>query len=143
MKLIVLTTLCFISSSHPMMMIMIMILSTLILNFYMYLYMKYSWFILMITLLILGGLLVIFLYITSLTPNKKFNFNKTFIIMIPLILVLKFEQIMNPSISHQILYLFTPLSLILLMLTIMYLMLTLISIMRIIKSSMAPMKSTN
>nr|YP_010535503.1 NADH dehydrogenase subunit 6 [Alectorobius cerradoensis]UYB78246.1 NADH dehydrogenase subunit 6 [Alectorobius cerradoensis]UYB78259.1 NADH dehydrogenase subunit 6 [Alectorobius cerradoensis] len=144
MKLILLMTLSFIFSSHPIMLIMIMILMTLILNMYMYMYMKFSWFILMITLLILGGLLVIFLYITSLTPNKKFTFKKTFFITIPMILFLKINQMTTqPNSNLQILTLFSPTPLIMMSFILIYLMLTLISIMMMIKSTTAPLKAMN
>nr|YP_010535490.1 NADH dehydrogenase subunit 6 [Alectorobius atacamensis]UYB78194.1 NADH dehydrogenase subunit 6 [Alectorobius atacamensis] len=143
MKLTFILTLCFISSSHPIMLIMIMILTTLTLNMCMYTYMKFSWFIFMITLLILGGLLVIFLYITSLTPNKKFSFKKFMYYMIPLFLILHPYQITNSTSNYQISMLFLPNSLIMLMFTLIYLMLTLITIMILIKSTMAPLKSHN
>nr|AHF21700.1 NADH dehydrogenase subunit 6 [Subparmatus marinkellei] len=140
MKLIIMSILCFMSSSHPILMIMFMIITLLTLNMYMYMYMKFSWFILMVTLLILGGLLVIFLYITSLTPNKKFNFKKIIFIS-PLVPFINMNSKMNPSNPSQMEILFTSKSLIMLIFTLIYLMLTLISITTLIKSSMAPIKS--
>nr|YP_010535607.1 NADH dehydrogenase subunit 6 [Alectorobius mimon]UYB78454.1 NADH dehydrogenase subunit 6 [Alectorobius mimon]UYB78467.1 NADH dehydrogenase subunit 6 [Alectorobius mimon] len=143
MKSILFMILCFMASTHPISMIMIMILITLMLNMYMYMYMKYSWFIFIITLLILGGLLVIFLYITSLTPNKKFNFNKKILFITPLILFFKTKLILNPNHHSQINIMFTPESMMMLILTLIYLILTLITIMYMIKSAMAPIKSNN
>nr|YP_010535659.1 NADH dehydrogenase subunit 6 [Alectorobius puertoricensis]UYB78545.1 NADH dehydrogenase subunit 6 [Alectorobius puertoricensis]UYB78558.1 NADH dehydrogenase subunit 6 [Alectorobius puertoricensis] len=144
MKLILLLILSFIFSTHPIMLIIIMILTTITLNMYMYMYMKFSWFILMITLLILGGLLVIFLYITSLTPNKKFIFKKMYFFMIPLTFMLNTKQMTFFSTkNYQMMTLFSPTSLTILMFILIYLMLTLISIMVMIKSSMAPLKSIN
>nr|UYL27207.1 NADH dehydrogenase subunit 6 [Alectorobius amblus] len=139
MNLIIMMIICFIFSSHPIMMIFLMILITLSLNMYMYMYMKYTWFIFMITLLILGGLLVIFLYITSLTPNKKFNLNKIFYFTIPLVFFMKINPNMQPN-NFYMFSLFMPSSMLLLTLMLIYLMLTLISIMKMIKSSMAPLK---
>nr|YP_009348106.1 NADH dehydrogenase subunit 6 [Nothoaspis amazoniensis]APW83519.1 NADH dehydrogenase subunit 6 [Nothoaspis amazoniensis] len=107
----------------------------------MYMYMKYSWFILIITLLILGGLLVIFLYITSLTPNKKFIFNKKILILIPMSFFFKYTNIMIPAHPNQILFLFTPKSLLIMIFTLAYMILTLITIMNLIKSNMTPLKS--
>nr|YP_010535646.1 NADH dehydrogenase subunit 6 [Alectorobius peruvianus]UYB78532.1 NADH dehydrogenase subunit 6 [Alectorobius peruvianus] len=143
MKLILLTILSFIATKHPILMIMSMITMCLLLNVYMYMYMKYTWFIYIITLLILGGLLVIFLYITSLTPNKKFNFNKKVFLLTPLILFLNTPQIMTMDQHYQIMTLFYPKSLTMVILTLIYLLLTLISIMSVVKSSMAPLKSSN
>nr|UYL27246.1 NADH dehydrogenase subunit 6 [Alectorobius spheniscus] len=139
MNLIIMMTLCFIFSSHPAMMILLMILITLTLNMYMYMYMKYTWLMFMITLLILGGLLVIFLYITSLTPNKKFSLNKIFYYFIPLTLLVNFNPMMYPN-NYTMSSLFMPMSALMLIFMLIYLMLTLVSIMNMIKSSMAPLK---
>nr|YP_010535711.1 NADH dehydrogenase subunit 6 [Ornithodoros tabajara]UYB78649.1 NADH dehydrogenase subunit 6 [Ornithodoros tabajara]UYB78662.1 NADH dehydrogenase subunit 6 [Ornithodoros tabajara] len=143
MKLTILMILCFMASNHPIFMILIMIMTSLLLNVYMYMYMKNTWFIFLITLLILGGLLVIFLYITSLTPNKKFNFNKKIFLMLPLIFLPKITFISNNNTTLQMLVLFLPKSLTMLLMTLIYLILTLISIMVMLKSSMAPIKTTN
>nr|YP_010535542.1 NADH dehydrogenase subunit 6 [Alectorobius fonsecai]UYB78311.1 NADH dehydrogenase subunit 6 [Alectorobius fonsecai]UYL27220.1 NADH dehydrogenase subunit 6 [Alectorobius fonsecai] len=142
MKLILFMITCFISSSHPISMIIMIILISLSINMYMYMHMKFSWFIMIITLLILGGLMVIFLYITSLTPNKKFNFNKKFLLMTALLIFFsKTNQMMNSCHKSQIMNMFYPESLVTLILTLIFLMLTLISIMWLINSSMAPIKS--
>nr|YP_010535672.1 NADH dehydrogenase subunit 6 [Alectorobius rietcorreai]UYB78571.1 NADH dehydrogenase subunit 6 [Alectorobius rietcorreai] len=143
MKMITLMTLCFMASTHPIFMIITMILMALILNMYMYSFMKYTWFILIITLLILGGLLVIFLYVTSLTPNKKFKFKKKIFFLIPITFLLNTNQITNNSSNNQIDILFMTESMKMLILTLIYLILTLISITMLIKSSMAPIKSNN
>nr|AIZ58541.1 NADH dehydrogenase subunit 6 [Reticulinasus faini]UYB78025.1 NADH dehydrogenase subunit 6 [Reticulinasus faini] len=140
MKLIMILIMCFISSTHPILMILMMIMTSLMLNMYMYMYIKHSWFLLIITLLILGGLLVIFLYITSLTPNKKFNMKKI-IFFTPLIILIENQNlIMNYNSNNQIMNLFTPNSLLMLILTLLYLILSLISIMNLIQSNMIPLK---
>nr|YP_009480303.1 NADH dehydrogenase subunit 6 [Reticulinasus faini]AIZ58554.1 NADH dehydrogenase subunit 6 [Reticulinasus faini] len=140
MKLIMILIMCFISSTHPILMILTMIMTSLMLNMYMYMYIKHSWFLLIITLLILGGLLVIFLYITSLTPNKKFNMKKI-IFFTPLIILIENQNlIMNCNSNNQIMNLFTPNSLLMLILTLSYLILSLISIMNLIQSNMIPLK---
>nr|YP_009000474.1 NADH dehydrogenase subunit 6 [Ornithodoros brasiliensis]AHF21688.1 NADH dehydrogenase subunit 6 [Ornithodoros brasiliensis]QZP40891.1 NADH dehydrogenase subunit 6 [Ornithodoros brasiliensis] len=143
MKLMLLISTWFISSSHPLSMIMTMILATLYINIIMYTVMKHSWFPLIITLLMLGGLLVIFLYITSLTPNKKFSFNKKILLIIPvMIFFTKFNNLFfHSNYSVQTNNIFSKTSTTMLIFLLMYLMITLISIMMIIKSSMAPLKS--
>nr|AIZ58528.1 NADH dehydrogenase subunit 6 [Alectorobius capensis]AMX74143.1 NADH dehydrogenase subunit 6 [Alectorobius capensis] len=142
MKLIFMMTSLFMCSSHPIMLIMIMITTTLMMNMYMYMYMKHLWFIFMITLLILGGLLVIFLYITSLTPNKKFSLKSIFFISIPMSMIFNFPNMSFPN-TFKISLLFSPLPSMMLMFILIYLMLTLLSITTLIKSSMAPLKSMN
>nr|YP_009536356.1 NADH dehydrogenase subunit 6 [Ornithodoros parkeri]AYN50634.1 NADH dehydrogenase subunit 6 [Ornithodoros parkeri] len=143
MKFMMIMPLLFMSSTHPISMIMIMILTTIYMSILMYKFMKFSWFILIITLLILGGLLVIFLYITSLTPNKKFIFNKKWILFaFPMLLLLKNNNFPIMTINKsQIQEILTEKPLMMLMFMMFYLLISLISIMMIIKSIMAPLKS--
>nr|UYB78714.1 NADH dehydrogenase subunit 6 [Ornithodoros turicata]UYB78740.1 NADH dehydrogenase subunit 6 [Ornithodoros turicata] len=143
MKFMMIMPLMFMSSTHPISMVMIMILTTIYMSIMMYKFMKFSWFILIITLLILGGLLVIFLYITSLTPNKKFTFNKKWLfISLPLLLVLKINNFPMVSMNKmQIQEILTEKPLMMLLFMMIYLLISLISIMMIIKSIMAPLKS--
>nr|YP_010535633.1 NADH dehydrogenase subunit 6 [Alectorobius peropteryx]UYB78506.1 NADH dehydrogenase subunit 6 [Alectorobius peropteryx]UYB78519.1 NADH dehydrogenase subunit 6 [Alectorobius peropteryx] len=140
MKLMMLLIISFTFSAHPISMILTMIFLALTLNMYMYMYMKYTWFIMMITLLILGGLLVTFFYITSLTPNKKFTFKKKVLIAIPLLFFLKNNQVMESTFDKQINTLIQINSLTIQIFTLTYLMLTLLTINHMIKSNMAPLK---
>nr|YP_009536369.1 NADH dehydrogenase subunit 6 [Ornithodoros hermsi]AYN50647.1 NADH dehydrogenase subunit 6 [Ornithodoros hermsi]UYB78376.1 NADH dehydrogenase subunit 6 [Ornithodoros hermsi] len=143
MKFTLFLSFFFMSSQHPISMTLIMIMITLYINIFMYFMMKYTWFLLLISLLILGGLMVIFLYITSLTPNKKFSFNKKlFVISIPLYLLIKMDNKMILSSSDfQVLNIFNYSSLLMMIYMMLYLMLTLISITIVVKSTLAPLKS--
>nr|UNO54350.1 NADH dehydrogenase subunit 6 [Hyalomma asiaticum] len=67
---------------HPIMMLMALILFTLFLAVMFYNSFQFSFVSLMMVLLILGGMLIIFMYMISLCPNSKMNFNiKTFLIL--------------------------------------------------------------
>lgn len=59
------------------------LLTSIIINFIL----LNSWFSYIILLIIIGGLLILFIYITSLIPNKKFKFNP-FIFFISLMLII-------------------------------------------------------
>nr|AIZ58682.1 NADH dehydrogenase subunit 6 [Ornithodoros pavimentosus]AIZ58695.1 NADH dehydrogenase subunit 6 [Ornithodoros pavimentosus] len=144
MKLLMMMSIWFIASSHPISMMIILIFSTLYLNLLIYTQLKNTWFPLMVTLLILGGMLTIFLYITSLTPNKKFTFNKFFIAtsIMTLLANTKNNIFMNFKTTH-IITMFNNHSISIIILMTIYLLVTLIAIMMMIKSSMAPMKSLN
>nr|YP_010535737.1 NADH dehydrogenase subunit 6 [Ornithodoros asperus]UYB78753.1 NADH dehydrogenase subunit 6 [Ornithodoros asperus]UYB78766.1 NADH dehydrogenase subunit 6 [Ornithodoros asperus] len=143
MKLLIIFSTLFISSLHPISMIMIMIMTALLLVFFMYLILKFSWFPLITTLLLLGGLLVIFLYITSLTPNKKFNFKKLLLLPFPIylfhIMYMKLPILipMNPAKLEFIFMKFFNNMLILMM---FYLLVTLMAIMNLIQTNLAPIK---
>lgn len=53
---------------------------------------KSSWFPIIIFLIIIGGLLIIFIYITRITSNEKFKWNFKIIIFIILILIVIFKE---------------------------------------------------
>nr|YP_009480316.1 NADH dehydrogenase subunit 6 [Ornithodoros savignyi]AIZ58734.1 NADH dehydrogenase subunit 6 [Ornithodoros savignyi]AIZ58747.1 NADH dehydrogenase subunit 6 [Ornithodoros savignyi] len=144
MKMLMMLSIWFIASTHPISMIMILISTTLFLNLIIYTQLKNTWFPFTMTLLILGGMLTIFLYITSLTPNKKFTFNKIFMILSPSTLFINTNKniFLNFQQKH-ILELFNLSSITAVIITTIYLLVTLIAIMMMIKSSMAPMKSLN
>nr|AIZ58669.1 NADH dehydrogenase subunit 6 [Ornithodoros kalahariensis]AIZ58760.1 NADH dehydrogenase subunit 6 [Ornithodoros kalahariensis] len=144
MKMLMMISVWFMASTHPISMIMILISSTLFLNLLIYTQFKNTWFPLLVTLLILGGMLTIFLYITSLTPNKKFTFNKFFMTISSIGLMINIKN--NTFTNFQETNIFnilntSPIMMIIFMTT--YLLITLIAIMMMIKSSMAPMKSMN
>nr|YP_010934989.1 NADH dehydrogenase subunit 6 [Ornithodoros improvisus]WKW52637.1 NADH dehydrogenase subunit 6 [Ornithodoros improvisus] len=143
MKFMLLISIWFISSTHPISMIMMMIMMTMYINIILYKIMKHTWFPLIITLLMLGGLLVIFLYITSLTPNKKFIFKKKiFFFSLPLLFLFKMNNVLLYSnFNIQIYNIFTSSSMYTMIFMLLYLLITLIAIMMIIKSSLAPLKS--
>nr|AIZ58619.1 NADH dehydrogenase subunit 6 [Ornithodoros moubata]UYB78480.1 NADH dehydrogenase subunit 6 [Ornithodoros moubata] len=144
MKLLMMTSIWFIASTHPISMILILIFSTLLMNFCVYTQLKNTWFPLMVTLLILGGMLTIFLYITSLTPNKKFHINKLPILLSMMMFLIKIKTNLFMSFhQNQIFSMFSNSLESLIIIMMIYLLMTLIAIMMMIKASMAPMKSIN
>nr|YP_009443884.1 NADH dehydrogenase subunit 6 [Archipsocus nomas]ATU07105.1 NADH dehydrogenase subunit 6 [Archipsocus nomas] len=82
MKLLIITQLLmmsffFIYSTHPLTMGFLLISSTLWFSFMMNFTMKTFWFLYVLIIVFIGGMMVLFIYINSLFPNEKFNFNQT------------------------------------------------------------------
>nr|UZG91583.1 NADH dehydrogenase subunit 6 [Dermacentor reticulatus] len=71
MKLLILLSILCMSMSHPIMMLMSLILLTLFLSMSFYFLFQFSLVSLLMILIILGGMLIIFMYMISLCPNKK------------------------------------------------------------------------
>nr|YP_010535516.1 NADH dehydrogenase subunit 6 [Ornithodoros compactus]AIZ58567.1 NADH dehydrogenase subunit 6 [Ornithodoros compactus]QLD97216.1 NADH dehydrogenase subunit 6 [Ornithodoros compactus]QLD97229.1 NADH dehydrogenase subunit 6 [Ornithodoros compactus]UYB78272.1 NADH dehydrogenase subunit 6 [Ornithodoros compactus] len=144
MKLLMMASIWFIASTHPISMILILIFSTLLMNFCIYTQLKNTWFPLMVTLLILGGMLTIFLYITSLTPNKKFYMSKLPILLSMTLFLIKTKTNLYMSFhQNQISSMFSNSLESLIIIMMIYLLMTLVAIMMMIKASMAPMKSSS
>nr|AQM39951.1 NADH dehydrogenase subunit 6 [Phyllomimus sp. ZJZ-2017] len=162
-------TLMFNYFKHPLSMTIIIICQTLIMSMCLSLMTKTFWMSYILFLVFLGGMLVLFLYITSLAPNEKFSTLKLPMIMMTtislymlmLISVSFMDQmywnILNSNtdvnqLSNSITFLSpsnqipmliklynTPSSMVTIML-IMYLLLTLIVIVKITNTLMGPLR---
>nr|YP_009346104.1 NADH dehydrogenase subunit 6 [Ornithodoros zumpti]AMX74180.1 NADH dehydrogenase subunit 6 [Ornithodoros zumpti]UYB78779.1 NADH dehydrogenase subunit 6 [Ornithodoros zumpti] len=143
MKMSIIIMMSFFASLHPISMIMTMILMTIYISFNIYLYLKTSWLPFIIILLMLGGMLVIFLYITSLTPNKKFNFKSgPFILFLPLCLFFPKSNFLPSAINKMDIFnIFNQNNIMFLIIMMLYLILALLVIMSLILASFSPLKS--
>nr|YP_006234061.1 NADH dehydrogenase subunit 6 [Archaeocroton sphenodonti]AET63101.1 NADH dehydrogenase subunit 6 [Archaeocroton sphenodonti] len=141
MEMLTLLTVITMFMSHPMMMLMSVMLLTFFLALIFYKITQISLVSLMMILLILGGMLIIFMYMISLCPNKKIIFKKIslliIIFMIPTISM--FHILMKFEISNFIkIYFFNFLNLLILMM--IYLLITLLVVMKNSNFNNSPMK---
>nr|AHF21623.1 NADH dehydrogenase subunit 6 [Argas sp. SpringbokSA-QMS95171] len=143
MKISMLISIFFFMSLHPLTMLIMLILMTLNIVSIVYLTSKTAWTPMILILLILGGMLVLFIYITSVTPNKKFTFKKQSILMVIPSLMLSTNMIyLTFSKTNILLFNMDKNSFLLIFITI-YLLTTLIAIMKLINSSTAPIRLSN
>nr|YP_009328105.1 NADH dehydrogenase subunit 6 [Trigonidium sjostedti]APD14952.1 NADH dehydrogenase subunit 6 [Trigonidium sjostedti] len=97
----------FIMSSHPMLITLIIIIQTLMLCLLMNFFSLSLWFSYILFLTFLGGMLILFIYITSLASNEKFSINpiKMFIsssiIMISMLTLLFLFNMNNSILMNQ------------------------------------------
>nr|YP_010937291.1 NADH dehydrogenase subunit 6 [Ixodes ornithorhynchi]WKW95248.1 NADH dehydrogenase subunit 6 [Ixodes ornithorhynchi]WKW95261.1 NADH dehydrogenase subunit 6 [Ixodes ornithorhynchi] len=127
--------------NHPMIMLLSLIATTIFISALIMKYTKFMWISLILILLILGGMLILFLYMISLIPNKKMILKKKNIFLLGMSLMLNFFMSMNFSMHSTNMYsLFSFPTMSWLIMVIMYLLLTLMVVMMIIISSKAPMK---
>nr|UNO53973.1 NADH dehydrogenase subunit 6 [Haemaphysalis concinna] len=127
--------------THPLMMLMSVMLLTLYMSMIFYLISQFSMISLIMVLLILGGMLVIFMYMVSLTPNNKISFNFKMLVSIFFMLFLLNVEIQMKNLDMQIfnkIYFTNYMNLIMLMM--MYLILSLNVVMKLTNSNMTPMK---
>nr|QHQ98493.1 NADH dehydrogenase subunit 6 [Microdiplogynium sp. XFX] len=143
MKLMMILSIMFYSTQHPIIMLVILIILTLIMSLYMSLILKTTWIPLIIILVMLGGMLILFMYIASLSPNEIFLKNKAFFIIPPIMLMpLQNSNFITHQFNMNIWYkLFDSISMMTTILTLLYLLLSLIVIMNILKVVKAPVRS--
>nr|YP_010937278.1 NADH dehydrogenase subunit 6 [Ixodes anatis]WKW95235.1 NADH dehydrogenase subunit 6 [Ixodes anatis] len=127
--------------NHPMTMLFTIITTTLVISFTILKFLKYMWLSLLLILLILGGMLILFLYMISLIPNKKMILKKKMFWLLSISLLIRFNFSNYFSLTmNKMFVLFLNPSMSWLLFMMMYLLLTLIVVMMIIISSKAPMK---
>lgn len=86
-KFLLLLSIVSASSFHPILILTSLILLTLFLSLTFYFIYQFSIISIMIILIILGGILIIFIYIIRLCPNKKITFDKKLFFIFLLILL--------------------------------------------------------
>nr|YP_011003033.1 NADH dehydrogenase subunit 6 [Rhipicephalus bursa]WPR15198.1 NADH dehydrogenase subunit 6 [Rhipicephalus bursa] len=87
-KLILFSSIICTSSFHPVTMLLSLILLTLFLALTFYFIYQFSIVSMMMILIILGGMLIIFMYMVSLCPNKKMKFNTKLTVMFTFMLTM-------------------------------------------------------
>nr|YP_010324856.1 NADH dehydrogenase subunit 6 [Ixodes ovatus]UNO53699.1 NADH dehydrogenase subunit 6 [Ixodes ovatus] len=143
MKLLSLLMMTFFMFNHPMSMLLSIIMSTIIISFLISKYIKMTWVSLILILLVLGGMLILFLYVISLIPNKKMNMNKKlFILFLVFFVPFKTNWFFNIS-FYPINSIFFLTSMNFMLFMMVYLLISLMIVMKIMKSSNSPLKLNN
>nr|QNP10094.1 NADH dehydrogenase subunit 6 [Ochthebius pilosus] len=141
---------------HPLSMGMILLLQTIMITMITGFLNSNFWFSYILFLIMIGGMLVLFIYMTSIASNEKFKFNNKLMIMTMMMLIImmllmmtdKFNFIMNNfdynnyfNSNYLMLNKFynTPSNLIMFMM-IMYLFITLIAVVKITNFKLGPLR---
>nr|QUO99358.1 NADH dehydrogenase subunit 6 [Atkinsoniella grahami] len=138
---------------NPMSMGIILLLQTTLMTMIMNKMMFSSWFSMITFLMVVGGLLILFMYMSSIASNEKFKMkmNLTFMIFI---LILISEEMMNENqvneeqnmILSTLTYssmtkLYNKKSMLITMALVLYLLLTMIVVTKIVKHHEGPLRS--
>nr|QXU76339.1 NADH dehydrogenase subunit 6 [Choroterpes yixingensis] len=153
----------FLMMNHPLAMGLILLLQSLFISLFTGMQLSSYWFSYILFLVFLGGLMVLFIYVTSLASNEMFSFQTTNILMFmfALILMLLFYMLFDPWFNTFMTYINSmntinayntslmmfklysyPISLLTLFL-ILYLLLTLVAVVNITKYLSGPLRTLN
>nr|AAC47691.1 NADH dehydrogenase 6 [Limulus polyphemus] len=149
-KIIILSTIyssvLFLISYHPIMMIMNLILTTILVSLMTTLLMKTSWFSYTLFLIMVGGMLVVFIYIASLAPNESFKMLTKIPLLIILSMPLLFTTISFKTSIYPEMYkisiskIFSNLPMLTTLFLVTFLLITLIAVVKITKISQGPIR---
>nr|UHA55343.1 NADH dehydrogenase subunit 6 [Dimorphopteryx sp. 1 GYN-2021] len=93
--LILLNSLLFWSMKTPLLMGLILMIQTLLISLASGMMSFYCWYSYILFLIMIGGMLILFIYISSLSSDQKFNFNKNFNLKILILLMIFFFTSLN------------------------------------------------
>nr|QCF39700.1 NADH dehydrogenase subunit 6 [Glomeridesmus spelaeus] len=136
----------FFQLTHPMEMSILLIIMTLTISVNSLLFSMTQWFSYILFLIYMGGVMVMFMYMSSLTPNKfPITIKKIMPIMIfSLLFIMFYDYKMSKSMNFKsymsIIKSFTFMSLNMTMIIIMILMITMISIIMITQNKKTPLR---
>nr|APT41456.1 NADH dehydrogenase subunit 6 [Micropygomyia cayennensis] len=159
-------TIIFMSMTHPLAMGLMLLIQTLIISLIIGLMMKTFWFSYILFLTFMGGMLILFIYITSLASNEMFSFSSKILILFSLLMFMilismlitdksfimhyfnntEMTEFFNTKILFKENFLNLnkfynfPINLIMLMMVI-YLLLTLIVIVKITQTNFGPLRT--
>nr|AXS65445.1 NADH dehydrogenase subunit 6 [Coleoptera sp. 20 KM-2017] len=143
--MMMMTSMMFMFMKHPLSVGSMLLIQTIFTSLLTSFFLLNSWFSYILFLVMIGGMLVLFIYMTSIASNEMFKFSFKM-----LLIILMFPSFMFiPEFSHKILTFNIYYSLqkyfsypnnILLLLMIIYLFITLIAIVKIINIKKGPLR---
>nr|QLY90289.1 NADH dehydrogenase subunit 6 [Caenis robusta]UJG45446.1 NADH dehydrogenase subunit 6 [Caenis robusta] len=97
LTMIILLSVMFLYMNHPLAMGLMLLLQTLLISIYTGLMLPSFWFSYVLFLVFLGGMLVLFIYVTSLASNEMFSLNPklVFVFSVMMFIIMTFMYIMN------------------------------------------------
>nr|YP_010878918.1 NADH dehydrogenase subunit 6 [Batracomorphus allionii]WHE42570.1 NADH dehydrogenase subunit 6 [Batracomorphus allionii] len=156
MKLTIINSTMLIFLKNPMSIMIIMIIKTSMISMLMNLISLSSWFPMMFFLMMVGGLLIIFSYMTSTVSNEKFKFKMNITMMMMFIIIPMETSMLNELIQEKeslitkidmikmsMSKLYNLKSIQMSMLMIFYLFLTMIMVSKLIMKTLGPLRSKN
>nr|ATD52971.1 NADH dehydrogenase subunit 6 [Phlogotettix sp. EMHAU-2015-Zz052705] len=159
MKAILLKIMLFISMSisvmkTPMSMGVLLLTYTMLTTFLMSKMLTSSWMSMIIFLMLIGGLLILFMYMSSIASNEKFTPN-IMIMLVTLIIIIPIEEMMNEIQINEkeenlikeetmtLTKIYNEKSMLITLMMFIYLLLTMIVVTKIIKIYKGPLRSKN
>nr|YP_010583023.1 NADH dehydrogenase subunit 6 [Zorka agnesae]UGN61469.1 NADH dehydrogenase subunit 6 [Zorka agnesae] len=141
--------------NNPMSLGLLLLMQTMMVILFMNKVMLSSWFSMVTFMMMIGGLLIMFMYMSGIASNEKFklNINISMVIIISLIIMeeLMFENQINEeqkfinlsTMDLSLTKIYNSKSFLMTIVLVMYLLLTMISVTKMVKHNKGPLRSFN
>nr|AML26309.1 NADH dehydrogenase subunit 6 [Hydrophilidae sp. BMNH 1274335] len=157
MYMSLMTSMFILFSTHPMTMGLTLLIQVICVSLMTGMLSNNFWFSYILFIIMIGGMMVLFIYMTSIASNEKFKFSKMLMIkMLMLFLLFSFISMLSDNIinEYQNLFYFMDMNInlnkyinypynIITIMMILYLLITLIAIVKISKIKYGPLRTTN
>nr|YP_010835908.1 NADH dehydrogenase subunit 6 [Apphia rufipenna]WGC89427.1 NADH dehydrogenase subunit 6 [Apphia rufipenna] len=153
MKVMIVISMMIMWLKNPMSMGIMLLLQTMMSILFLNKILISSWFVMITFLMMIGGLLIIITYMSSVSSNEKFSFNMNLTLMIMILLIITDELTENQIDENQnmifisnfeqisMMKLYNNKSFLLTVMLVNYLILTMIVVTKIVKHYKGPLRS--
>nr|YP_010415467.1 NADH dehydrogenase subunit 6 [Ziczacella heptapotamica]USC52157.1 NADH dehydrogenase subunit 6 [Ziczacella heptapotamica] len=158
MKILLMKMMMIISSmtpffKNPMSMGFLLMMQTMLMIILMNKIMYTSWFTMVTFLMMIGGLLIIFSYMSSIASNEKFKFKFNLILIMIIMFIIIDEMMLDQQINEKqdikltintdlsLIKIYNNKSMLMTILMVLYLLITMISVSKIVKHHEGPLRS--
>nr|YP_010583062.1 NADH dehydrogenase subunit 6 [Eurhadina exclamationis]UGN61508.1 NADH dehydrogenase subunit 6 [Eurhadina exclamationis] len=153
MKITMFTSSIILFMNHPMSMGLMLMIQTITIIMFMNKILTTSWFAMITFMMMMGGLLIMFMYMSSIASNEKFKLKLNLILMMIVVLVIQDEMMMQNQINEMqemndtknielsLTKIYNQKSMMLTILMVLYLLLTMISVTKMVKHHKGPLRT--
>nr|WRY72393.1 NADH dehydrogenase subunit 6 [Agnesiella irma] len=141
--------------NNPMSMGLILMTQTITIIIFMNKIMISSWFAMIMFMMMIGGLLIMFMYMSSIASNEKFKTKINIILVFLIMIIISDEMIINNQINENqemiltnnlnfsMTKIYSEKSMMLTIMLVLYLLLTMISVTKMVKHNKGPLRAMN
>nr|UFK32249.1 NADH dehydrogenase subunit 6 [Eurhadina acapitata] len=154
-KISMITSSMILIMNHPMSMGLMLMIQTITIIILMNKILTSSWFAMITFMMMIGGLLIMFMYMSSIASNEKFKLKSNLTLIFILLIMIQDEMLLELQIEETQTMLETNLmkfsltkiyntkSMMLTTMLVMYLLLTMISVTKMVKHHKGPLRTFN
>uniref|UniRef100_A0AAU6QDL2 NADH-ubiquinone oxidoreductase chain 6 n=1 Tax=Seira pallidipes TaxID=3053390 RepID=A0AAU6QDL2_9HEXA len=140
---------CLMLSSHPILIMMLVLIQSFFICLFSWISMKMSWISFILFLIFLGGLMILFIYVTSLASNEKFELKSqsnwlmfTFFSMAVIFTNLNYSFIqLNYTFIYSLNLMFSMFMMLIIIMVMNYLLFTLIVVVKLTQKFNGPIRN--
>nr|QZZ18315.1 NADH dehydrogenase subunit 6 [Eurhadina jarrayi] len=154
-KISMITSSIILMMNHPMSMGLMLMIQTITIIILMNKMLTSSWFTMITFMMMIGGLLIMFMYMSSIASNEKFKLKSNLTLIFILLIMVQDEMLLESQIDEtqnvlemnymnfSLTKIYNMKSMMLTIMLIMYLLLTMISVTKMVKHHKGPLRTFN